>query len=98
MNNAILDYTFTVIEDNKVPLASSFETVNYVPVVLAVIAVMLLVSACVYVAWFLSHKSRILSLTGNKPDAKLGYYFIHPKEFLRFEYEIENDIVNKYIA
>lgn len=98
MENAITNYSFTVIEDNMVPLSASFETVSVAPIIIAVVTVALLVAACIYVAWFASHKTHILSLTGKKPDARLGYYFVHPKEFLRMEYEIENNLVNKYIA
>ena len=97
MNNAITDYTFTVIEDNMIPLAATVDTVSYLPVILAVAVMGIIAIAVAYVVWFVSHRAYIANLTGNSNE-NMTSYFIHPGKLLQREYELENSIADQYIA
>lgn len=99
MNAMISDYTFTVIEENKVPLAATFDSgTSYAPVIVAVLLMAVFVSLLAYTIWFTSHKSHILTLTGEDNGNEIIHYFTHPIKLLQMEYEIENRIVDNYIA
>jgi len=93
MNNAITDYTFTVIEDGQVPLAGEFNTFNYTPVFIAVIIAFLLVAAVIYAFWMMGHIKRVSYLSENSINAK-EYYF-HPIKLLQLEHELEYEVVGK---
>lgn len=97
MENEVMNYTFTIIEDTKVPLAASIQTVSYTPVILAILVMAVVTGIVAYSVWFISHKSYITNLTG-MTNKELNLYYIHPGKLLRMEYEIENSIANKYIA
>lgn len=92
------NYTFTIIEDTKVPLAATFDSGLNVPVILAVVVMALFVSLLAYTAWFVSHQSHIRILSGNENEAEVLHYYAHPRRLLQREYEIENNIVHQYIA
>lgn len=95
----ISDYTFTIIEEEKVPLAASFDTgVDIMPIVVAVVVMALVVALIAYTVWFLSHKSHIVALTGNTDKKALFNLFIHPRRLIQLEYETENIIANQYLA
>lgn len=89
MENAVNNYTFTIIKDEAVPLAGNFDTVNYAPLVTAVVIGLLLVAVCSYVAWLVSH-SRRLALYNNFTTAEVvTKYFLCPAKLLRDELEVE---------
>lgn len=95
----ISDYTLTIIEDNQVPLAASFDSgFSYLPVVVAVMTMIVFVAVIAYTLWFISHRSHILALTGRDGDADVAQYFAHPRKLLQLEYEVENKIVEQFIA
>lgn len=97
MENAIMNYTFTIIEDSQVPLAAGIETVSYMPVIAAIIAMAVVTGIVAYTVWFMSHKAYIMNLLGNTTESFANYY-IRPGKLLQIEYELENSIADKYIA
>lgn len=89
MENAVSNYTFTIIEDGQVPLAGNFNTVSYTPVIM-VVAVCLIAAALVgYAFWILAHSRRIVLRDGLSDTEVVIKYFFNPSGLLRDELAVE---------
>lgn len=93
MGSQVTDYTFTIIEDGQVPLAGNFDTVNYSPVIAAVIFCLMLLVIVAYTMWYLSHSERIRIFANDSRDVFAKYYF-HPAKLIRDERELEFSLVS----
>lgn len=93
MNSQVANYTFTIIEDNQVPLAGNFDTYSFAPVVAIVVLSLVLLAVLAYALWVETHTNRVKVLSGNDNAAGAGYFF-HPVKLLREESELEYSLVN----
>lgn len=85
MGNSVANYSFTIIEDGQVPLAGSFDTVSYTPIVAIVVICLMIAALCGYVFWILAHSKRI-AMQGNMSVAEIvSNYFFNPLGLLRDE-------------
>ena len=50
-----MDYVFTIIEDNQVPLSGNFNRFSYAPVVAVVVISLVLLAILAYALWIESH-------------------------------------------
>ncbi len=88
-----MDYVFTIIEDNQVPLSGNFNRFSYAPVVAVVVISLVLLAILAYALWIESHIERVIALSGNDRVPRMGYFF-HPVKLLREESELEYSLVN----
>lgn len=88
-----MDYVFTIIEDNQVPLAGNFNRFSYAPVVAVVVISLVLLAILAYALWIESHIERVVALSGNDRVSRMSYFF-HPVKLLREESELEYSLVN----
>lgn len=93
MNSQVMNYTFTIIEDNQVPLAGNFDTFSFAPVIAIVVLSLILLAALAYALWVESHSNRVKVLSGSSSSVSASYFF-HPIKLLREEAELEYSLVN----
>lgn len=93
MENQVMDYTFTIIEDGQVPLAGNFETFNFAPVIFVVALGIVLLAVIAYTLWIETHSFRLRDIRGNK--AVFAEYFFHPIKLIVDERETEYSLVEQ---
>ena len=93
MENQVMDYTFTIIEDGQVPLAGNFETFSFAPVIFVVALGIVLLAVIAYTLWIETHSFRLRDIRGSK--AVFAEYFFHPIKLIVDERETEYSLVEQ---
>lgn len=94
MENRVMDYSFTIIEDGQVPLAGNFDTFSYAPVIAVVVVALIALALVAYAVWVSSHVRRVRNLNGRR-DTVMSSFFFHPLRLIRTEAELEYEAVSE---
>lgn len=99
------NYSFTVIEDGAVPMAGFSQTNDYfVLALVGIVVVTVVLLLLIYTIWYSEHKKRIRKLKANlaeydeeKASMTTPVSVFHPRDFLKTEKELEQELAGHYI-
>lgn len=94
MGDSITNYTFSIIEDEMVPLAGDFDKVTKVPTLAVVIICLVILAICSYSMWVYTKISRIMEYTDESTFTLLIKYYFRPQHLKEACEECEHNALS----